>query len=141
MPKNRQPALSALENAVMQLVWDNQPTTAEDVRKQLEDSHDLKASTVRTLLGRLEVKGYVGHIIEGRTYIYSATVEQTNVAATAVRAIVERFCAGSVENLLTGLVDDEQISPERLKKLADEIATAEKGRMKAEKKTRRSRRN
>ena len=127
MPKKRkkQPALSPLENAVMQIVWNDQPLTAEAVREKMDKTHGLKASTVRTLLRRLEDKGYVTHEVEGRTYIYHAVVEQTNVAASAVRSIVDKFCSGSVEDLLVGLVDDKQISPERLQKLANQIAAAE----------------
>lgn len=116
-------ALSPLENSVMQVVWDGQPITAEDVRERMEGAH--KASTIRTLLRRLEEKGYVSHEVEGRTFIYRATMEQTNVAASAVRSIVDEFCSGSVENLLVGLVDDKLISPERLQQLANQIAAAE----------------
>lgn len=134
--QKKQPTLSPLENAVMRIVWDGQPVTAEDVREKMDGSHGLKASTVRTLLRRLEEKGYVTHEVEGRTYVYRAAVKQTNVAASAVRSIVDRFCAGSVENLLVGLVDDKQISPEGLKKLADQIAAAEKKQAKGKKKPR-----
>ena len=132
--RKKQPALSPLENAVMQIVWDDQPVTAEDVREKMDVSHGLKASTVRTLLRRLEEKGYVSHDVDGRTYIYRAAVKQTNVAASAVRSIIDKFCAGSVENLLVGLVDDKQISSEGLKKLADQIAAAEAQQAKARKK-------
>jgi predicted transcriptional regulator len=117
-------ALSPLENAVMQVIWNDQPLTAEDVRLRLEGKHDLKDSTIRTVLRRLEEKGYAEHDVEGRTYVYRAKVEQTNVASSAVRGIVEKFCSGSIENLLVGLVDDKLISPERLKQLAEEIAKA-----------------
>ena len=120
----KQPSLSPLENSVMQVVWDDEPVTAEDVRKRLEKSHDLKDSTVRTVLRRLEEKGYVDHEVEGRTYLYSSKLEQTNVAASAVRGIVDKFCSGSVENLLVGLIDDKLISPERLQQLAKQIADA-----------------
>ena len=123
--RKKQPALSPLENAVMQIVWNDQPLAAEAVREKMDKTHGLKASTVRTLLRRLEGKGYVTHEVEGRTYIYQAVVEQSNVAASAVRSIVDKFCAGSVEDLLVGLVDDKQISPERLQELANQIAAAE----------------
>ena len=91
--KKKQPALSPLENAVMRIVWDDQPITAEDVREKMDGTHGLKASTVRTLLRRLEGKGYVAHDVDGRTYVYRALVEQNNVAASAVRSIVDRFCS------------------------------------------------
>ena len=122
---SKRPALSPLENAVMRIVWDTERATAEEIRVRLRGSHDLKASTVRTLLRRLEAKRYVEHDVDGRTYVYRAAIDQSKFAATAVRSIVDKFCAGSLENLLLGLVDDEQISPDRLKELADQIAAAE----------------
>ncbi|QDT99971.1 BlaI/MecI/CopY family transcriptional regulator [Gimesia aquarii] len=137
---SKQPALSPLENAVMQIVWDGQPMTGEDVRERMDGTHGLKASTIRTLLRRLEVKGYVTHDVEGRTYIYRAALEQTNVATSAVRSIVDKFCSGSVENLLVGLVDDKQISSERLQELANQIAATEEKKAK-QKKPKRTKRN
>lgn len=63
--------------------------------------------------------------LAGRTYVYRATMAPTNVAAGAVRGILDRFCEGSVENLLVGLVDDKLITADKLKQLADRIAAAE----------------
>lgn len=118
-------ALSALENAVMKVVWDEQSVTAEQVRLKLEGTHNLKDSTIRTVLRRLEEKGYVDHDVEGRTYLYRPKVDRTDVTASAVRGIIDKFCSGSVENLLVGLVDGNMISPERLRELAEKIAQAE----------------
>ena len=122
---SKRATLSSLENAVMEVVWNEEPVTAENVRLKLEGTHDLKDSTVRTVLRRLEEKGFVDHDVEGRTYLYRSKVARTSLATSAVRGIVERFCSGSVENLLVGLVDDKMISPERLKALAEKIAQAE----------------
>ena len=47
-------SLSALESEVMQVVWDRGALKAEEIRLELESTHDLKDSTVRTLLRRLE---------------------------------------------------------------------------------------
>lgn len=134
--KKKRRALSPLENAVMEVIWTFQPVHAEDVRARLQDTHDLKVSTVRTLLRRLETKGYVHHEVEGRTYMYRATVGQSDVATSAVRTIVEKFCAGSIENLLVGLVDDNMISPDELQQLANQIAAAEEAQSKSAKKSR-----
>lgn len=121
----KQPRLSPLEDAVMKVVWSREAVTAEDVRVALIAEHELKDSTVRTLLRRLEDKGYVEHDLDGRTYVYRAKVAQQNVASDAVQGIIDRFCAGSVENLLVGLVDDKMITPDKLRELADQIVAAE----------------
>jgi BlaI family penicillinase repressor len=122
MQRQEKPRLSQLENLVMAVVWDHGQATAELVRRKLEPRQVLKESTVRTLLRRLEAKGYVKHTTEGRTYVYSSTSAPNNVAADAVRSIIDRFCKGSVENLLVGMVNTEVVSPERLQELAQRIA-------------------
>ena len=127
MTKKQKPALSELENKIMGLVWQHGEVTAEQVRAALERSSPIKDSTVRTILRRLEEKGYVQHVTEGRAYVYSPTVASQNVAADAVRGIIDRFCNGSVEDLLVGMVDSQVVSPDQLEQLARRIA-AEKER-------------
>jgi predicted transcriptional regulator len=109
----------------MQVVWDRQRATAEDVRTALHKTHQFKESTIRTVLTRLEAKGYLEHDVEGRTYVYRARLQPEHVASRQVRAIVDKLCRGSVENLLVGMVDDALITPEKLRELADRIAQAE----------------
>jgi predicted transcriptional regulator len=117
--------LSPLESKVMNVVWTSGVVTADDVRAALARSRPLKDSTVRTILRRLEEKGFVEHAVEGRTFHNSSKVAPQNVASSAVRVIIDRFCAGSVENLLVGMVDSELVSAESLKRVAERIAKAE----------------
>ncbi len=97
------PALGALENEVMQVVWALGPIIADDVRAQLKNK--LKESTVRTVLSRLEAKGYLTHTVVGRTYLYAAAATRAQVAARAVKGIVDWICQGSVEEMLSGLTE------------------------------------
>jgi BlaI family penicillinase repressor len=110
---------------VMNVVWERGVATADDVRTALAASRPMKDSTVRTILRRLEQKGLVEHTVRGRTFHYSSKVARQSVASNAVRGIIERFCAGSVENLLVGMVDSDLVSADKLKGLADKIVKAE----------------
>jgi BlaI family transcriptional regulator, penicillinase repressor len=125
------PELGDLEREVMQLVWAHGPVTAEAVRKRL--SRRLKESTVRTVLRRLEDKGYADHTVEGRTYIYHAAEPRSRVAARAVQRIVDWFCNGSIEEVLVGMVDTAMLDQRQLRLLADQVAKA-KAETKAENK-------
>ena len=116
------PELGDLEREVMQLVWAHGPVTAEAVRKRL--SRRLKESTVRTVLRRLEDKGYADHTVEGRTYIYHAAEPRSRVAAKAVQRIVDWFCNGSIEEVLVGMVDSAMLDQKQLRSLADQVAKA-----------------
>lgn len=119
--KPRKP-LSELEHLVMAVVWKRHTVTAEDVRGALAELHPMKESTVRTVLKRLEEKGYLQHRVEGRTNVYSGLDAPQNVAAKAVRQIIERFCGGSVEQLLVGMVANDVVDERELQRLAQRIA-------------------
>ena len=114
--------LGELELEVMQIVWDAGEVTADQVRSRL--SRNSKESTVRTVLRRLEGKGYVTHRVDGRTYIFQAAEARQDVAARAVRRIVTWFCNGSVEDVLVGMADARMLEPRVLKLLAERIDAA-----------------
>jgi predicted transcriptional regulator len=120
--RSSKPSLSNLEQLVMRVLWQRGPATAEDVRQALTKKHFMKESTCRTILRRLEEKGYVSHRVEGRTNIYAGIEPASNIAVRAVRHIIDRFCNGSVEQLLVGLVDGEVIDKGELRDLAAKIA-------------------
>ena len=114
--------LSELEHLVMETVWQKSACTADEVRTALAERHPMKESTVRTMLSRLEEKGYVRHRVEGRTNVYSGVEEPQHVAASAVRQIIDRFCGGSVEQLLVGMVANHVVDEDELQRLAQRIA-------------------
>ena len=126
MAKTFKQSLSRLEEDVMQILWAQDTCTADAVRRKLARKQRLKDSTVRTVLRRLEQKGYVDHSVDGRTYVYRSLVPAQQAATEAVHSVVERLCRGSVEQLLVGMVSDEMLSAEQLQELARKIAEREK---------------
>ena len=119
---NARKPLSSLEHLVMEILWARPSATAEDIRVALEARHAMKESTVRTILKRLEEKEYAKHRVEGRTNVYVRLDEPGSVAARAVRQIIDRFCGGSVEQLLVGMVANDVVNERELERLAQRIA-------------------
>jgi len=99
-----------LENDVMQAVWRIAPCTVESVHEIVSRKHKLKEASTRTLLRRLETKGYLTHESDGRAYVYRAPEPARNIAARAVKQIIDRFCRGSVEELVSGMVESKVLS-------------------------------
>ncbi|MBS0202613.1 MAG: BlaI/MecI/CopY family transcriptional regulator [Planctomycetes bacterium] len=125
----RKPAksdLSPLEQTILDIVWRRKTARADDVREALRPEHDLTDSTVRTLLRRIEGKGYLEHTTEGRTFVYRSPVKPSEMANQAVQQVVDRFCQGSLSSLLIGMADDRMITADELRTLAAEIERAEK---------------
>jgi predicted transcriptional regulator len=115
--------LGELERSILSVVWRKTQITAEQVREEL--GRPLKDSTIRTVLRRLEEKGYLEHSLENRTFIYRPAESRNRVAGRAVKRIVDWFCEGSVEALLVGMVDSKVLDRAELQRLAERIAAAQ----------------
>jgi len=118
----RRKTISPLEQLLMDYVWAHPASTAEMCREGVGKDKVLKDSTVRTILRNLEEKGYVTHEVDGRTFVYRAVDSKRNVAVEAAQQLIDRFCGGSVEELLVGLVDNQVLEPKQLQRLAEKIA-------------------
>lgn len=87
----------------------------------------MKESTIRTVLRRLEHKGYIEHSISGRTFIYRAAEPRHSVVARAVKNIIDRFCGGSAEEFVIGMVDNKVIDRKQFERIARKIAQQKEG--------------
>ena len=116
--------LGELERNVLVIVWRLGCVTADQVREELD--RGLKDSTVRTVLRRLEEKGYLAHSVDDRAFLYRPAQSRQRVAGRAAKRIVDWFCEGSVEALLVGMVDSKVLDRAELQRLAEHIAKAQK---------------
>jgi BlaI family penicillinase repressor len=116
--------LGELERDILSIVWRLGTVTADKAREEL--NRPLKDSTVRTVLRRLEEKGYLTHTVDDRTFIYRPAESRQRVAGRAAKRIVDWFCEGSVEALLVGMVDSKVLDQAELQRLATRISEAQK---------------
>ena len=117
--KRRRPPLGDLEHELLTILWTYGEMTAFAVRKHV--SRKLKDPTIRTVLRRLEEKGYVSHSVVSGTFIYRATDTAEAAAASAVQGIVEGYCGGSLERVLRGLIDAGFVDTTRLETLIGKL--------------------
>jgi BlaI family penicillinase repressor len=113
--------LTELQQAILNVIWSKGPATSDQVREALRTAHPLKDSSVRTLLRRLEARGYISHHAVRNTFVYRAEIPARSVAARAVRQIIDRFCSGSVEQFLVGMVDEHVVSSQEIERLARKV--------------------
>jgi BlaI family transcriptional regulator, penicillinase repressor len=120
--------LTELESEVMQVVWDSGPCPVEAVHEVVSKKRDLKETSVRTILRRLEQKGYLRHEEQGRAYVYRAAEPARSLAARAVRQIIDRFCKGSVEDLVSGMVEGKMLSRREIDQLEEFVRNTKGGK-------------
>jgi BlaI family penicillinase repressor len=117
--KRALPPLGDLEHELLTILWNRGELTAAEVRQQL--ARNLKDATIRTVLRRLEAKGYITHTVEAGTFIYRPTESPDSAAANAVKGIVDRFCGGSLERALQALADAARVEPKQLAAIAGKL--------------------
>jgi predicted transcriptional regulator len=110
--------LTDLQQAILDVIWTKRSATSEDVREALKARYPLKDSSIRTLLRRLEARGLVTHDLHGKVFVYRAPLARRSLAARAVQHIIDRFCAGSVEQFLVGMVDEKVLPMREIERLA-----------------------
>ena len=106
----------------MDIVWRRRAVSADDVLRDLGGK--LSNPTIRTILRRMEAKGFLTHRLDGRTFIYTPKVEAETVARGLLRRVIDRFYGGSTEQLVLGLLDGKLIDRRTLDQLGRRIATA-----------------
>jgi predicted transcriptional regulator len=113
--------LTELQQAIVDFLWRAGPSTAEQIREALAPEYELKDSTVRTLLRRLEERHYLSHTVNGKVFVYRAMVPARSLAARSVRQLIDRFWSGSAEQFLAGMVDEKVLTPAQIRKLAAKV--------------------
>lgn len=114
MARKRSVPLTEAEQRLMEIVWIRGPVTVSDVVDALPPESPLAYTSVQTMMKILEQKGYVRHREAGRAFLYSAVVERSDAARTALTYVMQRFFGGSPERLALNLVEDEQVTVEQL---------------------------
>ncbi len=110
--------ISEAEAAVMMVLWEQSPLTAQDVIDRVPAERGWSANTVKTLLARLAVKKAVAHEVDGRRYLYRPLIARGDYVARESGRLIDRLFGGRVTPLVAHLAQRQALS-------ADEIAEIE----------------
>ncbi|OWK27789.1 BlaI/MecI/CopY family transcriptional regulator [Sphingomonas mucosissima] len=102
--------ISDAEHAVMEVLWDDRPLTAQDVAERVDPERGWSTNTVKTLLGRLLAKNAITHEADGRRYLYSPAVERGDYVAGESRRLIDRLFGGKLTPLVAHLAERDELS-------------------------------
>lgn len=125
MARGKTTVLTQRESEIMAVLWELKTATSEEIRVRLRGSpHD---SSVRTMLRVLIGKGHVLTEDGTRPAIYRPASPKGSLQKTAILDLLKRFFAGSAEDLVLHLLDDEKLTAEQLKKIQVAYRRSKKG--------------
>lgn len=116
--------LSSRERQIMEILFRRGRATVSDIRADLPDAPTPPA--VRTMLARLEDKGYLEHSQDGPRNVYCATVSLQRARQSAVQRMMQTFFDGSPVKTVATILDetDARLSAEELVELTRLIERA-----------------
>ena len=113
----KQPAdLTGLEFEIMQVIWKRGASSTGEVQESL--GRKLAYTTVQTVLNTLHRKGKLRRSLNGRAYIYRASLTESHAVTAAVRQLVDRIFGGSSDELVMTLLRSREIDPGRIAELS-----------------------
>lgn len=115
--------LSDFELEVLQLLWRLEKSSTPEIHREIATKRDVKYSTVRTIVDRLEQKKAIKRLPQqGRAVVFKPLLTKTEVSLPMTRKFVERVFGGDSRPLLSHLLDNEALSTQDLEYLESVIA-------------------
>ena len=102
--------ISDAEHAVMEVLWDEAPLSAQDVSERVDPAKGWSANTVKTLLGRLLAKSVIAHEAEGRRYLYRPLVARNDYVERESRRLIDRLFGGRLTPLVAHLAERDALT-------------------------------
>ena len=114
--------ISKSELSVMQVLWQRQPLSANDVVTALGNDKDWHEKTVKTLLNRLVTKGAVSFEKDGRAYLYSPVLQQADYQMKESQSFIQRVFSGRIAPLVAGFAQQDKLAKQDIAELKQLIA-------------------
>jgi predicted transcriptional regulator len=126
MTKPKSYRLGDLQLRLMKVLWERQEASVAEVLEGLGARAGLAYTTVATMLRKMEARGLVRHVSEGRRFLYRPAVSPDAVTRSMADDILERLFEGRLADLLSHLLSTREVSREELAELERLIAERKK---------------
>ncbi|MBV6655638.1 MAG: BlaI/MecI/CopY family transcriptional regulator [Mameliella sp.] len=117
--------LTKAEEEIMQIIWEIAPCTVSDIRNYMVEELGLKKpphSTISTMVRILDdKKGFIKHTAYGRTFVYEPAISKDEYSRQSVHTLVQDYFGGSMNRLVSFLVQEEDLSLRELNDLMDKL--------------------
>jgi BlaI family transcriptional regulator, penicillinase repressor len=104
------PTLTPQELAIMKVVWRLEEATVRDVHDALRTRRSVAYTTVMTMMGILEEKGFLKKNVGERAHVYRPAKPRHQVVGAMVRDFVDRVFDGASDALFVHLAKDSRLT-------------------------------
>lgn len=117
-------SISESEWQVMKVIWDEPPKTLQDILTKLKHT-EWSITTIQTYLARLVKKGALITERQGKGYLYSPAVSESECQIAESKTFLSRVYDGSLSRMVLGFVKSGNLSDDELQALKQLIEEQE----------------
>lgn len=116
---NTTPSISEAEFQVMKVIWGKSPVSTTEVVTELEKTTDWKPKTIQALLSRLVKKDVLSFKREGRVFVYTPLVKESDYLSQESDSFLKRFYNGTLNAMVVNFLDQDRLSDDEIERLRE----------------------
>lgn len=110
-------SVSEAELEIMQVLWEeDKPLSIREIQEKIS-SMGWKYNTVGTMLLRLESKGAVSSVKDGRTILYTPVLQKEVYKSERTKTLIQKLYNGSVKELAVSLFKSDSMTREDIEEI------------------------
>lgn len=124
MKNSKQNRPTESEMGILQILWEQGPSTVREVHEILSEKKEAGYTTTLKLMQIMNEKGLLTREDESKSHVYSAAVKQQSIQKQVVGKMIESLFKGSSARLVMHALGNHRASKEEIreiKKYLDEI--------------------
>lgn len=110
-------SISDAEWQLMNVVWENEPLTAQELLTHLKPIADWAPGTVKSMVHRLVQKEVLTYDRDGHRYVYRARAPREACIEQASASFLERVFEGRSSSLLAHFLNHSRLTPAEISQL------------------------
>jgi len=116
--------LNKREEQVMQALWKLKKAFVKDIIAELPPPK-APYNTISSVVRKLEDRGFVDHEAFGKTHRYFPVLQKKQYRQQALQQFITNYFGGSVEQVVSFFLKEEDVSVDELEGLLDKIKKQE----------------
>ncbi|QDU49587.1 BlaI/MecI/CopY family transcriptional regulator [Gimesia panareensis] len=121
MARHRQATPTEVEMEILQVLWENQPSTVREVVDVLNQSRPRAYTSILSMLNVMYDKGLVEREIQGRAHMYRARKSRESTLGGVIKDLLGRAFQGSTSSLITQILEQSKPSADELEEIRKTI--------------------
>ncbi len=113
------PQISEAEFEVMKVIWQKAPVSTTEVTDELTQRTDWSPKTIQTMLKRLVNKNALTYQKNGRVFVYSPLIGESEYLEHKSRSFLHRYFHGDLTALVSSYLDNDQLTDSDIDTLRD----------------------